>query len=337
MGGALSPLRWVVLFLMSFSCSSSMTDDSEGMPLPWMRELRLTDPPMTGNDILIAQTLISRKPGAPLTVLERGVYDADTEAAVIWFQQEEGLSTIAPKGIFENETASLLLSCCLEDGYFDAGLPAAYYGKLYKIIVPIPSVNRSIEATATLLDSENNEIRRFRVRAHGVRDDGSSAPWPDFGNGDIGLNMLSPNGNTPTGLSTVDLNSPEPASSEPAYGPYPVNRVVNGLAGNMRPLLSTNASSAIRSGILLHTGEWANATDGQWDPSKPMPNSDGCLHAHPDDVEAIWHDLESLGVEVRQNPLSTVDYPYEPQGIISIFLNDTSTSEKYGGMATKSI
>ena len=65
----------------------------------------------------------------------------------------------------------------------------------------------------------------------------------------------------------MDLNSPEPASSEAFYGPYPVNRVVAGLRGNMGLLLSTNASEAIRSGILLHTGEWANATDGAWDPS----------------------------------------------------------------------
>ena len=67
--------------------------------------------------------------------------------------------------------------------------------------------------------------------------------------------------------ASVDLNSPEPASSEAFYGPYPVNRVVAGLRGNMGLLLSTNASEAIRSGILLHTGEWANATDGAWDPS----------------------------------------------------------------------
>ena len=34
-------------------------------------------------------------------------------------------------------------------------------------------------------------------------------PWPDFGDGDYGLNELSSNGNTPTGLATIDLNSPE--------------------------------------------------------------------------------------------------------------------------------
>lgn len=202
---------------------------------------------------------------------------------------------------------------------------------------------------ATLLDKDNTVVRSFRVRTHGHRDDGSAAPWPDFGDGDDGLNELTSNGNTPTGLATVDLNSPEPADSEPEYGPYPVNRVLVGLKGNAALLLD-DGNTSLRSGILMHTGEWPG-----WDASQPMPNSDGCLHGHPEDIEGLWEDLVALGVEVRPNPssskvraeqarervpggrsshtlLSSVplaaslapvqNYPYEPQGLISVFIDD---------------
>lgn len=41
--------------------------------------------------------------------------------------------------------------------------------------------------------------------------------------------QLCGSGSTPTGLSTFDLNSPEP--DPVSYGPYPVNRAVQGLKG----------------------------------------------------------------------------------------------------------
>lgn len=121
---------------------------------------------------------------------------------------------------------------------------------------------------------------------------------------------MTSNGNTPTGLSTIDLNSPEPPEYENLYGPYPINRVVQGLEGNAGLLLSD-----IRSGILLHTGEWPG-----WTSNMSMPNSDGCLHAHPDDINAIWQDLVALGVQIRPNPYSSKNYPYETQGIISVYI-----------------
>jgi hypothetical protein len=44
------------------------------------------------------------------------------------------------------------------------------------------------------------------------------------------------------------------------YGPYPVNRFVRGLAGNAGWLVPE-----VRSGILLHTGEWANySSNAPW-------------------------------------------------------------------------
>lgn len=314
------PLNKRLPLLLAFAVTSGRSDDNTDMPMPWYRTLSYdaASPLQSGKDVTIAQTLLNRNPEIALPV--DGVYGASTAAAVEAFQGASGI--VPADGIFMSATAGALLACCLQDGYRDSGAPASDYGKLYKIVVPLPSANRSVETNATLLDKDNNAIRSFRVRCHGVRDDGTSAAWPDFGDGDYGLNMLSSNGNTPTGLASIDLNSPEPASSEQFYGPYPVNRVVAGLEGNMGLLLSTDADAAIRSGILLHTGEWANATDGAWDPSQPMPNSDGCLHAHPEDIEAVWQDLMAMGVDVHDNPFSTADYPYDPQGIISVYLDD---------------
>ena len=58
----------------------------------------------------------------------------------------------------------------------------------------------------------------FAVRSHGHRDeDQGNAPWPDFGDGDVGLNQFSSNGMTTTGLIEVDLNSPEPTPCKFIY------------------------------------------------------------------------------------------------------------------------
>jgi hypothetical protein len=119
-------------------------------------------------------------------------------------------------------------------------------GYKYKIHVPVVE-NRSIETVGTLFDAENNVLLTFPVRSHGHRNDGHALPWPDFGDGDVGLNVFSPDGNTPTGLVETDLNSPEP--SPDLYGPWPVNRFVRGLAGNAKLMLPN-----IRDGVLLHTG-----------------------------------------------------------------------------------
>ena len=114
--------------------------------------------------------------------------------------------------------------------------------------------------------------------------------WPDFNSTNDGLNMFSTNGNTPTGLIEFDLNSPE---DEPKlYGPYPVNRAVQGLKVDVVSVrcsccgvaltlcvlcgaLFAQGNAAfllpqVRNGILMHTGEWPG-----WNPPQPMPNSEG--------------------------------------------------------------
>lgn len=49
----------------------------------------------------------------------------------------------------------------------------------------------------------------------------------------------------------IDLNSPEEETE--LFGPYPINRIVQGIAGNAQFLIGP-----VRDGILMHTGEWPN-------------------------------------------------------------------------------
>ena len=122
--------------------------------------------------------------------------------------------------------------------------------------------------------------------------------------------MFASNGNTPTGLMELDLNTPEPDPKE--YGPYPVNRAVRGLRGNALLLLPD-----IRSGILLHTGEWPG-----WAPPSMMPNSAGCVHSWPESIESISDTLQKMGVVARPNPGGALPYPYKPQGLLSVYQLD---------------
>lgn len=184
-------------------------------------------------------------------------------------------------------------------------------GYLYKVFIPVYE-NRSIETSATLYDANNNILLTFPVRTHGRRDDGSSGPSPDFGTGDYGLNQFTSNGNTITGLVELDLNSPEPDPE--VYGPWPVNRVVRGLEGNSAFMLPY-----IRDGELIHTGNW---TSGGWTPQHSMPNSAGCIHSHPEHVERIYKILVSIGVVINPNTFSGKNYPYKPQGIGVIALQN---------------
>ena len=268
-GGSSTGYTAAVSFLwLAFLATSACSEDA-AMPQPWYRVLSYdpasSDPPQSGHDVTIAQTLLNRSPAvvvravaadnasmkksAARTTAARttaatiistatattpttttplvvdGVFGAATAAAVAAFQatlsflppsssfaasSAAASASSDPDGVFGSATAAALLDCCLDDGYADDGRPATAFGptKRYKILVPLPSSNRSVEApNATLLDRFNNVVRTFRVRAHGVRDDGSSADWPDFGPypGDVGLNELSSNGNTPTGLGKLFL------------------------------------------------------------------------------------------------------------------------------------
>jgi len=294
-------MRIAILILALVACC--LADDD--MPPPFTRELYVTSPPMEGNDVVILQELVSRSPYvSPVDMT--GEYDAQTGSAVQKFQEGNNISPA--KGVFDATTANALLALQSCDNYTDPGTPASQLGNYkYKIYVPVFN-NRSWEHTAFLYDANNVMLHQFRVRTHG-QDSTAASPWPSYSN-TVGLNMFTSNGNTPTGLAECDLNSPEPNAT--LYGPFPVNRVINGIDGNAAFIL--DKTQPIRSGILLHTGLWP----APWTPYMDMPNSDGCLHAHPKDIETIWQKLVSIGVEVRDNPFGEIPYPFTPQGVIAI-------------------
>jgi len=238
-----------------------------------------------------------------------GVFDLPTSQAVGSFQSGNHLSV---DNIFGPDTANVLLSLHSCDGYKDAGKPASYYGSqyLYKFHFQVFR-NRSLETMGTLYDANNVLLHQFRIRTHGWDNSTAYPPWPYFSN-NIGLNMFTSDGNTPTGLAEADLNSPEPDPAE--YGPFPVSRMINGIEGNAKFLL--DYSNPVRTGILLHTGEWR--MNSNWEASMDMPNSDGCVHTHPYDIEQIWQILVSIGVTVNTNPGSEIPYPYNAQGLFSV-------------------
>lgn len=279
------------------------------MPLPWTRELLLAHPTMSGRDVTITQQLLLRD-DAVSSLSPSGKFDQATADAVTQFQTAHALSGVSP-GVLDALSAAQLLALHGADGVVDSGFTAKSLGYLYKIHVPVYR-NRSIETNSTLFDADGKAMLTFPTRTHGFRDDGTHAAWPDFGNGDVGLNEFSSDGATVTGIVEIDLNSPEP---DPAsYGPYPINRLIRGLQGNGKMLLD-----GLRSGLLLHTGNW---TVAGWDESQPMPNSEGCIHTHPKSQAAITQILDQLGVVVRDNPFSSKDYPYDPQGVMVIQLMD---------------
>ena len=298
------------------------------MPQPFTRVLHLLEPPMNGSDVIIVQHLLTRANGCespPLT----GLYDAATVHAVKCFQLQTPALDEGANGVFGVATAGRALRLLGHDNFRDNGTSAAALGYKYKIAIPVHT-NRSIETQATLFDAHNNVLLQFPVRAHGHDVDSNGQridgmPWPDLSDdgcpqasarqGCIGLNSFSHDGATPTGLTELDLNTPE---DEPKYfGPFPVNRFVRGLEGNAGFLIPNQ-----RDGILLHTGEWANFSS--WQPGQPMPNSAGCVHSTLPSIERVWKLLvEKCGVEARPNTNGKTPYPYKPQGIVAVYNIDT--------------
>ena len=265
------------------------------MPGPFTRQLMLQDPLQSGKDVVILQNLLQRHSETKYIAVT-SKYDVQTAEAVRVFQAFMGIPNT---GVFCEKTALKVLDNLLYDGFNDDGkVPAGYKFKLH---VPVHR-DRTRETVATLLDANARPVFKFKIRAHGATNMDGSA-----------VNQLTRNGNTPTGLATFDLNSKEP--NPKSYGPYPVLRVVKGLEGNSAIGYGNDTLlSNYRSGILLHTGEWRN-----WDPSKPMPNSLGCMHCAPDDLKNVVDILMNrLDVKVNYNPFGKLPYPYEPQGLIAI-------------------
>jgi len=285
----LSPTSMLLLLaLFPIAATHGNRNGETDMPLPFTRTLREND---TGNDVVIAQNLLRRSPYVPKDVnFTSGVFDKESVLATTKFQSGNGL---ADDGVVGVDTAQLLLDLHTKDNYSHiSSLPDGYS---YLITIDVFS-DRDKEVNATLFGKDDQSVLQpvhtFRVRLHGK----SYAP-----------NQFSRNGDTPTGLAEIDLNTPEDDVKD--FGPYPINRFVRGLDGNLGFLVPH-----IRNGLLVHTGEWAG-----WTPDKPMPNSDGCVHGHPTDIDKIAQILqEQLHVKARNNTFGQLPYPYKPQGLISI-------------------
>jgi hypothetical protein len=227
---------------------------------------------MQGSDVIVLQNLIIRSPYVNSSLSLNGIYDQATEQAVAAFQQGNQLTT-DPTGVFGPTTANELLELHSCDGYKDRGLPASYYGSqyLYKLYFQVVN-NRSVESVGALYDANNVLLHQFTIRTHGWDNATANPPWPYWSN-TIGLNMFTSNGNTPTGLAGADLNSPE-SGDVAQYGPFPVNRMIDGIEGNAKFIL--NETAPLRTGILLHTGAWR--VFGGWTIDELMPNSEGVYY-----------------------------------------------------------
>lgn len=323
---------------------STLLASAAPFPAPFNRSLHVTEPPLSGSDVTILQQLLRRIEGKCALACGCGCSHRFDQATA------DALACYTGSEIFDTAAAHLVLAKLSSDRYVDDGAPANATGHLYKLLLPVHR-NRSVETTATLLDANNVKLFEFRARAHGHDVSAAGVPvpgraWPDLRDagcpdgertqGCVGLNQFSTDGNTPTGLSEIDLNSPE--ASHALYGPYPVNRFVRGLKGNAGFLLSpavcardaarrrveaeTAASDGddaapIRSGILVHTGQWSNHSS--WTRAQPMPNSAGCVHAWPESIRSIWRLLVARGVVVRPNTDGKLPYPYKPQGLASVW------------------
>lgn len=160
------------------------------MPSPFYRELYVTDPVMTGNDVLIAQTLLKRDAAVDPNFVASGSFSTESGKATSDFQAANKLPVT---GVLDSASAQALLDLHSDDQYSDSGFTAASMGYLYKFHIPVHN-NRSIETYSTLYDANNKVLLKFKTRTHGKRGDGTTAPWPDYGNGDEGLNQFSSSG-----------------------------------------------------------------------------------------------------------------------------------------------
>jgi len=286
--------------------SQDVAVDEWLVALPFRRILNITSPLMQGKDIVILQNLLRRHKKIS-SLAATGIFDHDTEKALKIFQRSEGISQ--QNGQLDPETGKKVIELLMHDGYRDNGVVPD--DCKFKLHVPLHR-DRTKETTATLYKCGNGGkvLHRFTIRSRGGTKNGQA------------LNQLTSNGDTPTGLCTFDLNSREPKKLVKSFGPYPVLRVVKGIEGNAA--IGKDAAegtdgrdtflSNYRFGILLHTGIW----DG-WDPSKPMPNSLGCMHAHPNDQKTIVDLLvNKTAAIVNKNPFGKRPYPYKTQGYISI-------------------
>ena len=297
----------IVVAIESLRCVLALPDPFGDKPL---RIGDVGEPVKIAKELLCRSSFVMRDPECGGGIVD-DIFDSKTSAWVNSFQKGNDLPNSG--GVIDEDTALAILSLHGEDGYEDDGAAAnATGGYRYKILIPVHR-NRSIQTNGTFLDASNKVIFTFPVRAKGHEADNNGhmipSTWPDYNGTGDGLNQFSHSGMTPTGLSEIDLNSPEDNAT--LYGPYPVTRFVRGLAGNAKFLIPSQ-----RNGILIHTGEWPDF-DGT-----DMPNSAGCVHTLPHFVEQIWTQSVSEGAVVRPNSNGKLPYPWKGQGLASVFTVD---------------
>jgi len=299
---------WLTICTLLLTANYEMSPVKQGKTfdvwsyaLPFTRVLHVVEPNMEGRDVVILQNLLRRSSSSRgIELKATGFFDNDTQRVLQSFQEDEELTPA--DGVLNPLTAFTVLKKLMNDKYRDDGsIPE---GVKFKLHIPVYR-DRTIETNATLYNSKGDVLHRFLVRTHGS-------------NGTEGqtLNQLTRNGNTPTGLTSMDLNTPEPIVK--SFGPYPVLRFVKGIKGNSAigrdgQVTRDTFLSNYRSGILIHTGKWDD-----WDAGKPMPNSNGCVHAHPEDQKKITDILLSIGVTANENPYGKLPYPFKAQGIVSV-------------------
>ena len=214
---------------------NSLQQDPSFPLWPFGRQLQLGD---TGRDVLVLNRLLAARAlewcfaNPPIS---SSIFDMVTKSCLSLFQDAK-VKGFTQRGIFDAITAFTILEQLGKDSYVDSGIPPFELGYLYKVLVKLPSTNRSVEATAYLIASNGTELFNFTVRLHGA-ENYPVPDWPSYNNTDSGLSEFASDGATPTGLAEFDLNSPESNTSE--FGPFPINRAVRGLEGNWA-ILSTN-------------------------------------------------------------------------------------------------
>jgi Putative peptidoglycan binding domain len=306
----------LVTFLL---ISSLISIHCQFLPEPFIRVLKPSKFPYpNGTDVYILQNLLKIRYNIAIT----SAYDDQTVQFLNQFKSSIGLPA---DSIFDEATATAILlppklGGLGYDGYKDDGQAPSVLGYMYKLHVKF-YWNRSIETIADFISTNGTILKSYPVRGKGHEVGNFPQNFPYWNSSGIGLNEFSSDGATPTGLAEFDLNSPE---SDPiAFGPFPVNRVVRGLKGNVAWTVTNVASTTIRDGILHHTGQWFQyiypGTGKNWTPGDLMPNSLGCLHAYPENIYFVWQTLvNDLNVQVRPNTNGALPYPYKPQGLISV-------------------
>lgn len=213
-------------------------DDTGSFPPPFTGELKKGD---TGGTVGVFQFLVFRALNMSQHINQK--FDEVTIEATQNLQVKHGLGVT---GYMDLPTAQFVMSHLTRDRYVDDGQPAEALGYKYKVVIDVHQ-NRSIESKGRLYAGNGTLLYTFQARLHGWDACDCKKPWPDFNNSDDGLTSFASDGNTPTGLTEFDLNTPEDIPK--LYGPYPVNRAVQGIRGNAKFLIPS-----YRNGILMHTG-----------------------------------------------------------------------------------